>query len=82
MKVILTLPDGTEITHECERVCACYRVDIPGEDGLGELHIVANEAGVIHDIYASRKSPLDHNLATCAETAQQIVERLTEDFTH
>lgn len=61
-------PDGVRIVYE--------NVEIPGEDGTGELHINATEESIITDVWTTRDEPLDHNIGTEWKGINDIVTRL------
>lgn len=59
------------IAYEC--------IDVPGEDGKGEVHVNCTGEGVIVDVWVTRDEPLDHNIGTRAELLTELVGELVED---
>lgn len=51
-------------------------VIVPGEDGCGELHLNATQEGLIIDVWATRDTPLDHNIGTSSEMYDDVIDRL------
>jgi hypothetical protein len=53
-------------------------VAVPGEDGLGELHLNLTAEGVVSDVWVTREEPLDHNIGTSSETFDEMIESMVE----
>jgi hypothetical protein len=72
--------DGGETYQEVESVRIIYEnVDVAGEDDpSGEVHINHTGEGIITDVWVSRESSLDHNIATEAASLEDIVDRLLD----
>jgi hypothetical protein len=84
MKVHITLPGyALPICFEgVERATVVHEgIAVPGEDSLGELHVVSNPEGVVLDVWAWEKVHQGPtcNIGTSSETAQEIVERLVKE---
>lgn len=72
------LIDGIEIP--AERVEVIYaRVDVPGEDNPGNLHVNLTHEGLIIDVWCKDREGTDTNMGTSSEEAQEITERLCKE---
>jgi len=69
-KTYLEAPEGIRIVYE--------RVDIPGEDGRGELQVNLSHENIVTDVWTTREEPLDHNIGTSVEPISDLVARLVE----
>lgn len=64
-------PNGVRIIYE--------RVSVPGEDGLGEVHLNATSEGLITDVWVTREEHLDHNIGTASQMLDDIVGDLVAE---
>ena len=71
---------GLTFQEATEGVRIIYEgVDIPGEDGTGELHLNATHEGLISDLWTTREDPLDHNIGTSSQMIEDLVSDLVDD---
>lgn len=61
----LPAPEGVQLVIN--------RVNIPGEDGLGQLHVNATPERLIFDVWTTRDEPLDHNIGTSCQQVEDLV---------
>ena len=79
-KIKVSLDGGVTFQDANEGVRIVYEgVDIPGEDGTGELHLNATHEGLVTDVWTTREEPLDHNIGTSAQLVEDIVGDLVEE---
>jgi len=72
--------DGGNSWQEVDEVSVVYEeLEIPGEDGDGEILFKFTHEGLVTDVWSSREEEYDHNIATSSETIDEIVERMVEN---
>ena len=64
-------PNGVRIVYE--------KVDVPGEEEQGQLHLNATSEGLITDVWVSREEHLDHNIGTSNNSIDGIISDLVEE---
>ena len=78
--ILVSLDGGQTFSPANQGVRIIYTgVPVPGEDSPGELHVNATVEGLISDLWVSRDGSLDHNLGTCAQSLDDLVEQLVDD---
>jgi hypothetical protein len=76
----VSLDGGLTYVEAKEGVRIIYdNVMLDGEDELGEVHINATSEGLITDIWASRETSLDHNIATRSIQLDDLVSEMIEE---
>jgi pyruvate carboxylase len=79
-KIKVSLDGGVTYVEAKEGVRIIYEdVILPGEDETGELHINATHEGLIQDIWVTRETSLDHNIATKSESIEDITHAMVEN---
>ncbi len=54
-------------------------VDVPGQEGKGQMHVTLSEEGMVRDVWVTRDEPLDHNMGTESETVEEAVSAMVEE---
>ena len=53
-------------------------VEVPGEDGPGQLHSLFTDEGVVSDVRVTREDEFDHNLAASSLTYAEALSAMIE----
>lgn len=76
----VSLDGGLSFKEARQGVRVVYEgVDVPGEDGKGQMHVTLSEEGMVRDVWVTRDEPLDHNIGTESETVEEAVSAMVEE---
>lgn len=64
-------PEGVRVVVE--------KIDVPGEDGKGELHCNFTHEGVVTDVWVTRDEALDHNIGTRSQMYEDTAADLVAE---
>lgn len=69
----VSLDGGVTYVAASEVRIVINHVDIPGEDGRGQLHVNVNPERLIYDVWTTRDEPLDHNIGTRCDPTDDLI---------
>lgn len=79
-KMKVSLDGGLSFVDAAQGVRVVYEgIDVPGEDGKGELHVTLSREGFVRDVWVTREEPLDHNMGTDSQTVEEAVSAMVEE---